>query len=88
MDELLYKLEESGPGFELYKVYCNILMHADDMLLLRSSLTNLQLMIDMCASFGIETGVTFALLKSNCLIIYADKIHLPSYRAFSWVVTV
>ena len=29
-------------------------------------------------SFGIEMGVTFSLLKSNCLAIYPGKIHFPS----------
>ena len=34
MDDLLYKLEESGLGFKLFNVYCGILMYADDVLLL------------------------------------------------------
>ena len=78
MDDLLYKLEESGLGFKLFNVYCGILMYADDILLLRSSITKLQLMVDICVSFGIEMGVTFSLLKSNCLAIYPGKIHFPS----------
>ena len=53
-------------------------MYADDMLLLRSSITKLQLMIDICVSFGIEMAVTFSLLKSTCLAIYPGKIHLSS----------
>ena len=32
MDELLYKLEESRLDYKLYKVYCGILMYADDIL--------------------------------------------------------
>ena len=36
MNELLYKLEDSNLGYKLYKVYCGILMYADDILLLRS----------------------------------------------------
>ena len=59
-------------------VYCGILKYADDILLLRSSITKLQLMVDICMSFGIEMGVTFSLLKSNCLAIYPGKIHFPS----------
>ena len=79
MDELLYKLEETGLGCKLYNVYCGILMCADDILLLcSSSITKLQLMVDICVSFGIEMGVTFSLLKSNCLAINAGKIHFPS----------
>ena len=77
MDELLYKLEESGLGCKLY-MYCGILMYADDILLLCSPITKLQLMVDICVSFGIEMGVTFSLLKSNCLAIYPGKIHFPS----------
>ena len=53
-------------------------MCADDTLLLCSSITKLQLMIDICVSFGIEMGVTFNLLQSNCLAIYPGKIHFPS----------
>ena len=83
MDELLYKLEESGLGCKLYNVYCGILiMYADDILLLCSSITKLQVMVDICVSFGIEMGVTFSLLKSNCLAIYSGKIHF-TYQALS-----
>ena len=78
MDELLYKLEESGLGCKLYNVYCSILMYADDILLLCSSIIKLQLMVDICVSFGIEMGVTFSLLKSLCLALYPGKIHLLS----------
>ena len=80
MITLLYKLEESGLGCKLYNVYCGILKYADDILLLFSSITKLQLMVDICVSFGIEMGVTFILLKSNCLAIglFPGKIHLSS----------
>ena len=74
---LLYKLEESGLGFKLYNVYCGILMYADDILLLCSFITKLQLMVYICVSFGIEMCVTLSLLKSNCLAIYPGKIHFP-----------
>ena len=57
MDELLYKLKESGLGCKLYNVYCGILMYADDLLLLCTSITKLQLMVDICISFGIEMSV-------------------------------
>ena len=87
MNELLYKLEESGPGCKLCNEYCGILMYADDILLLCSSVTKLQLMINICESFGIEMGVTFSLLKSNFLAIYPGKF-IFHYRAFSWVITV
>ena len=53
-------------------------MYADDILLLCSSITKLQLMVDICVSFGIEMGVTFSLLKLNCLAIYPGKINFPS----------
>ena len=43
MDELLHKLKESGLGCKLYNVYSGILMYADDILLLCSSITNFQL---------------------------------------------
>ena len=43
-----------------------------------SSITKLQLMVDICVPFGIEMGVTFSLLKSNFLAIYPGKIHFPS----------
>ena len=47
MDELSYRLEKSGLGFKLYKVYCDIFMHADEILLLYSSITKLQLIVDI-----------------------------------------
>ena len=77
MDELLYYLEESGLGCKFYNVYCGTLMYLDDIFLLCSSITKLQLMVDICLSFCIEMCATFTLLKSNCLAIYPGKIHLP-----------
>ena len=53
-------------------------MYADDLLLLCSSVTKLQLIANICALFGFEMGVTFSLLKSNCLATYPGKIRLPS----------
>ena len=44
-------------------------MYADDVLQLCSSITKLQLMVDICVSLGIEIGVTFNLLKSTSLAI-------------------
>ena len=35
-------------------------------------------MVDTCVSFGIEMGVKFSFLKSNCLATYPGKIHFPS----------
>ena len=35
-------------------------------------------MVDICISFDLEMGVIFCLLKSYCLAIYPDIIHLPS----------
>ena len=78
INDLLYKLVESGLDCKLNKVYCGILMHADDILLLCSSITKLQLMVDICVSCGIETGIIYSLLKSNRLAKYPGKIHLPS----------
>ena len=58
-------------------MYCGILLYADNILLLCSSITKLQLMVDIYVSFDIEMGVTFSLLKSNCFAIYPGKIHFP-----------
>ena len=69
MDELLYKLEVSGLGCKFYKMCCGILMFADDMLLLCSSITKLQLMVNICVPFGVEMGFIFSLLKFTCLAI-------------------
>ena len=74
----MYKLEESGLGCNLYNVYCGMLMYADNVLLLCSSITKLQLMVDICVSFDIEMGVAFSLLESDCVVIYLDKNHFPS----------
>ena len=48
------------------------------MLLLCNPTNKLQPMVDICISFDLEMGVLFCLLKSNCLAIYPDIIHLPS----------
>ena len=55
-------------------------MYADDVLLLCGSITKLQLMVDICVSFGIEIGVTFSLLKSIYLAIHPGKIHSSIFK--------
>ena len=66
----------SGLCCKLYNVYCGILIYADEILLLCSSITELQLMVDICLSFGIDMDVKFSVLKSNFLAICPGKIHL------------
>ena len=58
-------------------------MNADDILLLCSSTTKLQLMVDIYVSFGIERSVTFSLLKSNCLAIYIRVKFIFHHQAVS-----
>ena len=41
MDELLYKLDEFGLGCKLYNVYCGVLMYANAISPLCSSITKL-----------------------------------------------
>ena len=45
------------------------LTHANDMLLLCSSVVKLQLIVDICASFFIKMDASLSLLKSSFLAI-------------------
>ena len=78
MSYCINQKSRSGLACKLYNVYRGILMYANDILLFCSSITKLQLIVDICVSFGCEMGVTFSLLKSNCLATYFSKIHLSS----------
>jgi hypothetical protein len=77
MDKLLFLLEKSGIGCKIFKQYCGIIMYADDILLLSSSVQCLQRMLDLCAKFCFDLGVTFGSSKSYCLAMYPDKLKFP-----------
>jgi hypothetical protein len=67
VNELIIKLEESGLGCYLHGVYAGCILYADDILLLSGSLIKLQLMLDLCYSFGYDNDLTFNAKKSAFL---------------------
>jgi hypothetical protein len=67
VDDLLQQLEISDLGCHVGSYYYGCIMYADDLLLLSASVGGLQLMLDMCASYGVNNNILFNYKKSVCL---------------------
>ena len=63
VDDLFKRLRKRKVGCWINGVYLGILGYADDIFLLSPSIDGLQSMIDTCADYGKEHGLTF---NSNC----------------------
>ena len=72
VNDLLCTLRLSGLGCHVQNLFMGCIMYADDLLLLSSSVKELQCMMDICSEISSELGITFNANKSSCMII--DKI--------------
>ncbi len=66
-DEMIYKLEKSCIGCKIVTHFIRALAYADDVILLCSSRSELQKMINICEQFGIDFQVTFNEKKTQCI---------------------
>jgi hypothetical protein len=69
VDEVLTKLNDSKLGCYIRGFFVGAFMYADDLLLLSASLTELQLMVNLCASILEEIDMTINIKKTMCIRI-------------------
>ena len=68
MDVLYSRLQDSGFGLHVGSLYYGVIGYADDLLLLASSMSVLQQMINICAEFGNEYDVAYNPTKSKVIV--------------------
>ena len=73
MDEMLYKLKNSGLGCYVGNVFMGCLGYADDAVLLTPTLFAMKKMLKICDEFGIEYNVTFNASKYQFIHFPANK---------------
>ena len=87
VNDMICKLRSNRLGCHLRNVYLGCIMYADDLLLLSSSVKELQLMLDICSTIGNDLDIKFNSSKSMCMVIgrciatpatmYIDKLPIP-----------
>ena len=73
MDEMLYKLKNSGLGCYVGNVFMGCLGYADDAVLLTPTLFAMKKMLKICDEFGIEYNVVFNASKYQFIHFPANK---------------
>ena len=76
VDPLQYKLECCNKGCKISRQFLGAILYADGLLLMSSSIVNLQYMIDICTEYGLIMRITFGHVKSNCFAIYPHSSRL------------
>ena len=69
VDDLSHKLNNAKVGCHINNVCINHLFYADDLCLMAPSPVGLQLLIDICASYGFENDILFNRSKSVCMVV-------------------
>ena len=69
VDGIINKLENSGLGCHNVDCCIGCIMYADDVLLIFSSVFDLQRMLDLCSIEDNYLGIKFNYKKSNCICI-------------------
>ena len=84
VDDLFKRLRKRKVGCWINGVYLGILGYADDIFLLSPSIDGLQSMIDTCADYGKEHGLTFSTssdprkCKTKCLAFLKKDRKIPN----------
>ena len=76
---ILTKLRSSNLGCHLKNMYTGSLMYADDLILLSSSLLELQQMLNICFTTCTSLAITFNFNKSKTLIIGPSHLSISSH---------
>ena len=74
IDDLNNELNKCSVGCTISGVRINNLSYADDMTLLAPSLTGLQLLVNICESYGIKHDILFNPKKSLCMVFSPKRI--------------
>ena len=84
VDDLFKRLRKRKVGCWINGVYLGILGYADDIFLLSPTVDGLQSMIDTCADYGKEHGLTFSTssdprkCKTKCLAFLKKDREMPN----------
>ena len=84
VDDLFKRLRDRNVGCCVNGVYLGILGYADDIFLLSPSVDGLQSMIDTCADYGKEHGLTFSTnedprkCKTKCIAFLRKERKIPN----------
>ena len=73
MDDLLAKLENSGVGCYMGRVFSGAFGYADDLTLLSPSIVALKKMISICSSYALEHDIKFNGSKSQMIIFKGNS---------------
>ena len=77
MSELLSKIEDLKVGTKIGPTFTGITAYADDIILMRSTLSGLQNIIDCCITYGIRHKIKFNSSKTEFLISGISHINNP-----------
>ena len=67
VDEMLRKLNNSGLGCHINHLCYNAIMYADDILLMSISISDLQILVDICSKELILIDMIVNVCKSVCM---------------------
>jgi hypothetical protein len=67
MDELINNVKKEGYGCHIGTEFYGILLYSDDILLLAPTINALQKMLNVCTSFGEDTGLQYNCKKTLCV---------------------
>jgi hypothetical protein len=72
IDDLLHELKQSPYGIQIMNNVYNSIAYADDITLLSLTITDMQMLIDICFTYSQKWRFTYGIKKSECLTI-GDK---------------
>ena len=81
VDELISKLRKSGYGCYLSSLFLACIFYADDVALLSPTVTGMQTMIDICASYAKENGLSYNFKKTKT-IFFGKPIRSIKHDSF------
>ena len=83
IDEMITNLRNSDLGCQYKGCYIGCIVYADDIILLSSSVMELQNMLDVCTNVGVQLGIAFNPVKSKCICIGPNRHLIPSDMTLS-----
>ena len=81
MDDLGLKLQCSGVGCILQYRFCNIIMYADDIILLAPTVSALQNMLGICSDYARGHNIKFNSSKSVCMRFGRDNTKVADRKS-------
>ena len=73
IEDLAAKLDSTGIGIKVTSSVINVMMYADDIILVATSKQELQRLLDITGLFGVERGIKFNPLKCELIIFNVNR---------------